>query len=235
MQAGSQAGGLAHAEDAGGAPTNRGSRAAAGGLQPSNCRGVPDPRHSYVPAYVVMVVASVGLISLPVHLAGYRERGIMRRLRASGASAGAVVLAQIAVAASIAAVGGAVLVVAALIIYGTGLPEDPVRALTGVALVLLQFTAIGVLLGVVMPGTRAAQGVGMTLFFGMFFIAGAGPPPEVLSGPLQRVADALPLTHAVRTVQDPWLGRAWEPANLVVVAVTPVAAAAAAALVLRRE
>jgi hypothetical protein len=43
------------------------------------------------------------------------------------------------------------------------------------------------------------------LFFVMIFIAGAGPPPEVLSDPLRRIADLLPLTHAIRLLQDAWL------------------------------
>jgi hypothetical protein len=31
-----------------------------------------------------------------------------------------------------------------------------------------------------------------------------------MSGPMQVVSDLLPLTHAVRILQDPWLGFAWE-------------------------
>lgn len=36
----------------------------------------------YVPAYVGLSVAAVGLISLPTHVAEYRERGVLRRFRA---------------------------------------------------------------------------------------------------------------------------------------------------------
>jgi len=48
----------------------------------------------------------------------------------------------------------------------------------------------------------------------MMMLCGAGPPPEVLSDPLSRVSDALPLTHAIVAVQDPWLGFAWSGAAL---------------------
>ena len=40
----------------------------------------------YVPGYLAVVIASVGLIGLPVHLASLRERGVLRRLRASSVS-----------------------------------------------------------------------------------------------------------------------------------------------------
>ncbi len=193
------------------------------------------PIDYYVPVYVVLVSAAVGLISVPVHLASYRERGVMRRLRASGASAGAVALALGATAVVISLAGGAAVLVAAAAVYRTGMPDDAPRVLAGLAAVLVWSAAIGVLLGALLPSARAAQGVGMTLFVGMMFIAGAGPPPETLSGPLRAVADVLPLTHAVRTVQDPWLGLGWRPLNLAVVLGTLVAAAAGAALLLARE
>jgi ABC-2 type transport system permease protein len=44
-------------------------------------------RNYYVPAYVGLVAASIGLIGLPVHLAAYRERGVLRRFRASNVPA----------------------------------------------------------------------------------------------------------------------------------------------------
>ena len=37
----------------------------------------------YVPAYIALVTASVGLISLPAHIAGNRDRGVLKRYHAS--------------------------------------------------------------------------------------------------------------------------------------------------------
>ena len=37
----------------------------------------------YVPGYLALVGAAFGMISLPTHLAAYREQGVLRRLRAS--------------------------------------------------------------------------------------------------------------------------------------------------------
>ena len=46
-------------------------------------RGVA-PADFYVPAYVGLVMAAVGLLSMPVRLATYRERGVLRQFRAGG-------------------------------------------------------------------------------------------------------------------------------------------------------
>src|SRR5512135_3758660 len=37
----------------------------------------------YAPAYVGVVLAAIGLVAIPVHLAGYRERGVLKRFSAS--------------------------------------------------------------------------------------------------------------------------------------------------------
>jgi ABC-2 type transport system permease protein len=168
-------------------------------------RGVP-PVDYYVSAYVGVVIASIGLISMPVHLASYRERGVLRRFRASGVPAALVLGAQVVVALVGAVASSVVLVAAARLTYDAVLPQRPLVTAAAFLLVTIEFAAIGALLGVALPTARAAQGAGLLLFFVMIFIAGAGPPPEVLSGPLQRIADLLPLTHAIHLLQDAWLG-----------------------------
>jgi len=44
------------------------------------------------------------------------------------------------------------------------------------------FAASGVLLGALLPSARAAQGLGMALFFGLFFIAGGIAAVALLAG-----------------------------------------------------
>jgi ABC-2 type transport system permease protein len=37
----------------------------------------------YMPSYFGLVMMAIGTVALPVHIAGYRERGVLRRFRAS--------------------------------------------------------------------------------------------------------------------------------------------------------
>ncbi|HEX7589463.1 MAG TPA: ABC transporter permease, partial [Demequinaceae bacterium] len=48
----------------------------------------------YMGAYVGLVVAALGLITLPTHIATYRERGVLRRFDASTISRSTVIGAQ---------------------------------------------------------------------------------------------------------------------------------------------
>ena len=84
----------------------------------------------YVPGYLAVVIAAIGLIGLPVHLASLRERGVLRRLRASSVSLTGVFGAQTAVHLARAALGGVVLLVAAGLVYDVHAPAS----VAGVAL-----------------------------------------------------------------------------------------------------
>ena len=168
-------------------------------------RGVA-PMSYYVPAYVALVIASVCVISIPTHLAGNRERGVLKRFHASSLTAQAVVGSQLIVAFVLSIVSSVMLLVAARLLYEFDAP-DSVPAVVGAFVFLtLGFAAFGILLGAVLPTARAAQAVGMLVWFVMLFLGGAGPPPEVLTGAMTAIANATPLLHAVRVMQDAWLG-----------------------------
>ncbi len=187
-------------------------------------RGV-GPTDYYVPAYVGIVMASMGLISLPLRLATYRERGVLRRFRAAGFPAGAIIVSQVAVALGIAAVGALAITAGSALIYGTQAPEMPLATLAAWILGAAAFASIGIFLGTVLPTARTAQGGGLILFFMMMFISGGGPPRGVLTDSMLIVSDLLPLTHVVLMLQETWLGFGWDTgASLITVAVFAVTA-----------
>jgi len=143
-------------------------------------------------------------------MAGYRERGVLRRFRAAGMSLLAVIGSQVAVAVGLVVIGSAGIAVVARLLYGAMLPESWPQSLAAYAVGLASFSAIGVALGSVLPSARAAQGAGIILFFVMMMLGGAGPPREVLTTPMRWLGDPLPLTHVVLTLQAPWLGQGWD-------------------------
>ena len=159
----------------------------------------------YLPAYVALVAASVGLISLPTHLASNRELGVLKRYRASSIPAYVVVGSQVGVTFIISMISALILVAVAVPVYDLPAPSSYPMVIAGFALVALAFSALGVLLGAVLPSSRAAQALGVMLWFLMLMVGGAGPPPEVLTGAMGTVGDFTPLRHAIRAMQDGWL------------------------------
>ena len=187
----------------------------------------------YVPAYVALALASMGVIGLPVHLATYRERGILKRFRASDVPVWSIIGGQIVVTVVAGAVGSLILWVAAILTYHVELPKEPLLVLAAFLLGSLCFGAIGVLLGTVLPGARAAQGAGIILWFVMMMVGGAGPPPEVIGEVLRSVAKATPLTHVVTLIQDPWLGFGWNVTETVIILAITVGCGGLTALLLK--
>jgi ABC-2 type transport system permease protein len=118
----------------------------------------------------------------------------------------AVVSSQVAATFAIAAVSAAVLVAVAMPVHDVVEPDSLLGVVLGFLLVGLMLAAVGVLLGAVLPTARAAQALGVMLWFVMLMVGGAGPPPEVLTGVTGTIGDWTPLRHAVRVIQDPWLG-----------------------------
>jgi ABC-2 type transport system permease protein len=176
------------------------------------------PIDFYTPAYIGLVLASIGVVSLPAHLAGNRERGVLRRFRASWVPAAVVVGAEVVVSLVIATVSAAVLVACSFALYGAAAPQSAWLVLPAFLLSAVSFAAIGVMLGALIPTARAAQAAGMLLWFLMLFLGGAGPPPEVLTGALQVLRYFVPLTYVVGLLQGPWLGQGWSWADTGIVA-----------------
>ncbi len=185
------------------------------------------PSDYYVAAYIGVVIAAIGLVMLPVHLATYRERGVLRRFDVSRYPRWALPAAWILVAMVITIVAVAVLLVTGHLVYGLPEPDDPFGVVMGILLGALAFISIGIALGMVMPSARSAQGLGMLLFFPFFLLGGAGPPPDAMGDPMSSIANVVPLTHVVRSIQEPWLDLGSPTGHIVVLAVLVALATAA--------
>src|SRR5689334_19400083 len=188
-----------------------------------------NPAHWYVASYLTVVIAATGLIMLPVHLASYRERGVLRRFAAAGFPRWSFAIAQLIVGLLTTAVACALLLAVAAPVYGIPAVHDAWRVAVALPLGAVAFVSIGVLLGSVLPSARAAQAVGLLLFFPSFLLGAGGPPPHVMGSVVKQVAGPLPLTLLTNAVRAPWLGLGTATGSLIGVAVLAVAATALAA------
>ena len=180
----------------------------------------------YNPAYIALVLASIGIVAMPVHLTAYRDRRVLKRFHASSLSVWDVIGSQILVSFVIAILGSILITFISLIFFKANPPKMWELLIPAFILGTLCFTSLGVLLGAILPNTRAAQGIGLLLFFVMMILGGAGPPREVLSSVMKSVCDVTPIWYVIQLLQEPWLGFGWQVnASLVVAGITIVATA----------
>src|SRR5207342_1479525 len=80
----------------------------------------------FVPSLVVISVATLGIQTLPIRLATYRERGVLRRLSTTPAHPMRLLIAQFVVYATTAVASLGLLVVVANVWFGVPWPQQPV-------------------------------------------------------------------------------------------------------------
>ena len=179
--------------------------------------GGVDPSHWYVSSYLAVIIGAIGLVMVPVHVAAYRERGVLRRFAAAGFPRWSFAVTSIAVGVLLTLVASAVMLAVAGPLYGLPAIHSPARTLLAILVGAVTFTSIGLLIGSVVPNARAAQGIGLLAFFPSFLLGGGGPPPSVMGDGMRRVTDLLPLTHVTESIRDPWLGTGSGSGHLAIV------------------
>jgi len=186
-------------------------------------RGVT-PANYYTAASVAVIVAALGLLILPINLASYRERGILRRFHASSVRASTLVSGQLTLALVTFVAGTVVLAIVAKLAYHAMWPQEVLGVVVALVAGTAAFGAIGLLLATVIRTSRSAQGIGLMLFFALWLISGTAPPRAVLPTSLRDIGGLLPLSHLVTAVQNPWFGFGWSGTDLAVLAAWAVAA-----------
>jgi ABC-2 type transport system permease protein len=204
------------------------------GDQPDDGFGGVIPEDFYVTGYLGVPVAALALVGLPVVLASYRERDVLRRFAAFGASTTTVVAAQALVTALLVAVAAATVFAVAVPTYGVPEMEHPIEVVAAFGLGAVTMIVLGAAIGLSVGSARGAQAIGLMAFFPMFLLSGGGPPPDVMSGPMRRIADVLPLTHVVAGIREPWLGTGGAGVHLLVLAAWLAAGLALVAWRVRR-
>lgn len=162
-----------------------------------------------VPAYTAMIIATSGLMSVTITMAAYREKGILRRLRATPVSPLVVLTAQLLVVFAMTSLGMGLLVAAGKLVYHMRFEGNALSVLAGFTLSSLSFFALGFILAGLMPTARTAQVVGMVLLYPMLFLSGAGFPRELLPEAIKKVSTFLPLTYVVDLLRGLWIGETW--------------------------
>jgi ABC-2 type transport system permease protein len=154
---------------------------------------------------LVMVVFSVALLALtavPLVLAGYRERGVLRRLRATPIGPYRVLGAQLAAAFGICVATTVLILLVARLGFSVPLPRQAAGFTVTAILTAAALLSVGLVIASLASTAKTAQGFGALLFYVLMFFAGLWLPLPEMPKVLQHISHATPLGAAVQAMTN---------------------------------
>jgi ABC-2 type transport system permease protein len=151
----------------------------------------------YTTIMVVMGLALLALTNMPMMLADYRERGVLRRLRTTPIGPVRVLAAQLAADLTVAVAMVVLILAVARIWFAVPLPRQFGGFVLAALLAAAALLGAGLLVAAVAPTGRVARGIGALLFYPMMFFAGLWLPIPNMPAVLQHISHATPLGAAV--------------------------------------
>jgi ABC-2 type transport system permease protein len=179
--------------------------------KPSAILGGYTPMDVYVPILIAFSLSLAAVVAMPMVLAGYRERGVLRRMKTTPAGPARVLAAHLIINLAVATVSATEVLVVARLAYGVFLPRQLAAFALAVLCTVAALQALGLLVAAIAPTGRAAQIIGMLMFYPMLFFSGMWWPIPEMPPVLQHVAEATPLGAAWQAMSNAEVGQ-WPPA-----------------------
>ncbi|WP_433048957.1 ABC transporter permease [Dactylosporangium sp. CS-033363] len=173
-----------------------------------------------IPSMSIMVsMAMVAYFMLPVALATYREKGILRRFATTPVKPAVLLGAQLVMNGGVVLFSTLLTLVIGVAALGMHLP-NLLLVLPTFLLGVLGLFPIGLLVASVAGSAKAATGWALAMWFPSAFFAGLYVPVEYLPRVLRRIGDFTPLGAFRQAIQAAWVGDAPNPLHLVVLGVS---------------
>jgi len=157
----------------------------------------------YVPGIIALGVMAAAFVTLAIGLVEQRERGILKRLRATPLPAGAFIASRAALAVALTALIAVVLTLIGRVLYGVTIPSDRAPALLlTLAVGTVSFCCLGFALSGVVRTANAAPAVANILTLPLQMISGIFFPVNLIPDGVLVVAKLFPVYHLAQGLLD---------------------------------
>ncbi|WP_315095445.1 ABC transporter permease [uncultured Cellulomonas sp.] len=172
----------------------------------------------YAPTVLALAVATVALSTFPTTIAGYRSRGVLKRLSTTPVPPSRILVAQLLVNLGALVVAAVLMYVLGATVVGVGAPAQPLVLVLALVLTVLSAFAVGAVIAALAPTAAAATGWGMTAYFASLFFAGVWLPLPLMPDAIQTMAGYTPLGAGSEALAAAWWGQPFPTASLLVMA-----------------
>ena len=152
-------------------------------------------------AVISIGIGATGLMGLPLALADYRHKKILKRFLVTPVSPGMLLLVQVVVNFLVTLLCLVLVWLVYAIFFDYHMRGSLLYFALTYLLVILSIYSIGMMLASVSPNIKTANLLCCIFYFPMFFFSGTTLPYEIMPSVLQRASDILPLTHGIKLLK----------------------------------
>jgi len=151
-------------------------------------------------------ICAAGVMGLPLVLADYRNKKILKRFKVTPVSPAVILFVQVAVNFIMSVISLVLVYTISVTFFGYHIQGSITSFLGSYLLVLISIYSLGMLVAAVSPNTNTSNLLCCILYFPMLIFSGATLPYEVMPTTLQKVANIMPLTQGIKLLKGTSLG-----------------------------
>ena len=168
-------------------------------------------------ALCAISVCAGGLMGLPLVVAEYRERKILKRFQVTPISPGMLLAVEFLIYVLYALVSLSLLLLVSWLGWGVHLHGSWGGFALSWLLTVLSTLSIGMMAGGIARNTKSASIIACVLYFPMLIFSGATLPLEVMPETMQRMIRIFPITQGIQLMKSAFLDLTAEPPALPIV------------------
>lgn len=151
-------------------------------------------------------ICAAGVMGLPLIIADYRHKKILKRYKVTPVSPAMILMAQVVINMIQSIISLALVYTASAIFFNYHMKGSIVTFLGAYFLVMLSIYSIGLMVAGIAPNIKAANILCCILYFPMLIFSGATLPYEIMPAALKKISDVLPLTQGIKLLKGASLG-----------------------------
>lgn len=155
-----------------------------------------------VPGILAMSIMNNGLMGLSSTFVTYREKGILRRIKATPFPLWSFISARIITQVIVAVVQSAILLVVGKALFDLQINGDFLSLTLMLSLGAVAFLAIGFLISGIARNTEVADSVSNAIAFPMMFLSGVFFPIDAAPTWMKPITQIMPLTYFANGLRD---------------------------------
>lgn len=157
-------------------------------------------------ALCTISICAGGLMGLPLVVAEYRERKILKRFKVTPVSPLTLLLAEFSIYVLYCIVSMLTLFPAAMLFWGVRMSGSLTAFLGSWLLTMISTLSIGMMVGGIAKDSKSAGVIASLLYFPMLIFSGATLPFEVMPPVMQKIVSVFPLTQGIELMKSAFLG-----------------------------